>query len=108
MLRGVRFRKLPLEWHVRERAITFLCRAFAAQMAAGGDRLIMWGAKVNELIDQGQCWRFVTSNFLHSGIPHLLVSNQTLQRQSDRFPTGMIGLLCRGLPQTWSGVRMLC
>lgn len=42
-------------------------------MAVGGDWVLMWGAKVNESIAQGQYWRFITANFLHGGVGHLLV-----------------------------------
>jgi len=35
------------------------------------DTLIRFGAKVNDLIVQGQYWRLLTSIFLHAGIAHL-------------------------------------
>src|SRR5205823_3170773 len=38
------------------------------------DTLITFGAKVNELIDQGQVWRLFTAMFLHIGIIHLAVN----------------------------------
>lgn len=34
--------------------------------------LIIFGAKVNSLIDAGQIWRLASCMFLHLGIPHLL------------------------------------
>ncbi len=35
-------------------------------------QLILFGAKVNELIDVGQVWRLLTCVFLHVGIAHLI------------------------------------
>ncbi|GAQ81999.1 Rhomboid family proteins [Klebsormidium nitens] len=51
---------------------------FMGQLALGSDRVVMWGAKVNEFIDQGQYWRFITANFLHSGVSHLLMNCYSL------------------------------
>ena len=42
------------------------------------DTLIAFGAKVNELIDQGQVWRLLTAMFLHIGIIHLAVNQYSL------------------------------
>lgn len=42
------------------------------------DTLIAFGAKVNELIDQGQVWRLLTAMFLHIGIIHLTVNQYSL------------------------------
>nr|XP_010939379.1 RHOMBOID-like protein 10, chloroplastic isoform X3 [Elaeis guineensis] len=44
---------------------------YAAQIATQG-KLLLWGAKVNSLIDKGQLWRFATSSFLHANIGHLM------------------------------------
>jgi len=45
---------------------------------AGGSQnnsvLIMFGAKFNALINQGEWWRFVAPVFLHGGVPHLLMN----------------------------------
>ena len=38
----------------------------------------LFGAKVNELIDQGQVWRFVTAAFLHGSPAHLFVNMLSL------------------------------
>lgn len=60
--------------------ITFLLAAlnlivFILMTLAGGSaserNLILFGAKVNELILQGQIWRFFTSMFIHIGFFHL-------------------------------------
>jgi membrane associated rhomboid family serine protease len=40
--------------------------------------LVVYGAKVNTLIDAGQWWRFVTPIFLHTGAIHLLVNMYSL------------------------------
>jgi len=40
--------------------------------------LITFGAKVNELIDQGQWWRLFTAMFIHIGYIHLLVNCYSL------------------------------
>ena len=43
----------------------------ASQYLLGGDALIALGAKVNELIRQGQLWRFFTPALLHVGLAHI-------------------------------------
>lgn len=50
---------------------------FAAQFATQG-KLLLWGAKVNNLIDKGQFWRLVTSSFLHANIGHLMINSYSL------------------------------
>ncbi|CAO2829919.1 unnamed protein product [Amaranthus hypochondriacus] len=50
---------------------------YVAQVATQG-RLMLWGAKVNRLIDEGQLWRLVTSAFLHANVGHLLVNCYSL------------------------------
>ncbi|KAI4990155.1 hypothetical protein ZWY2020_038518 [Hordeum vulgare] len=44
--------------------------AYIAQIASQG-KLIMWGAKVNSLIDRGEFWRLATSTILHGNLTHL-------------------------------------
>ncbi|GMY39194.1 RHOMBOID-like protein 10, chloroplastic isoform X2 [Fagus crenata] len=50
---------------------------FIAQTATQG-QLLLWGAKINSLIDKGQLWRLVTSSFLHANIGHLMVNCYSL------------------------------
>ncbi|RDX64432.1 RHOMBOID-like protein 10, chloroplastic [Mucuna pruriens] len=50
---------------------------YIAQLATQG-KLLLWGAKINSLIDQGQLWRLATSSFLHANIGHLLVNCYSL------------------------------
>eukprot|EP00249_Psilotum_nudum_P012136 c23602_g1_i1 orf=290-1441(-) len=46
---------------------------FIAQGVSHG-KILLWGAKVNNLIDQGQLWRLITPALLHANIGHLLVN----------------------------------
>ncbi|CAL5415424.1 unnamed protein product [Camellia sinensis] len=46
---------------------------YIAQIATQG-KLLVWGAKINSLIDQGQLWRLATSSVLHSNIGHLMIN----------------------------------
>ncbi|KAI3942424.1 hypothetical protein MKW98_013076 [Papaver atlanticum] len=50
---------------------------FVAQMATHG-KLMLWGAKINSLIDKGQFWRFATSSLLHANIAHLMINCYSL------------------------------
>ncbi|PON73674.1 Peptidase S54, rhomboid [Parasponia andersonii] len=50
---------------------------YIAQIATKG-KLLSWGAKVNDLVDEGQLWRLVTSSFLHANVGHLLVNCYSL------------------------------
>ncbi|RZC51885.1 hypothetical protein C5167_020322 [Papaver somniferum] len=50
---------------------------FVAQMATHG-KLMLWGAKINSLIDKGQFWRFATSSLLHANIGHLMINCYSL------------------------------
>ncbi|WP_462412519.1 rhomboid family intramembrane serine protease [Neobacillus sp. Marseille-QA0830] len=40
--------------------------------------LIKYGAKVNELIDEGEYWRFITPVFVHIGLLHLFMNTLSL------------------------------
>ncbi|XP_024522921.1 RHOMBOID-like protein 10, chloroplastic [Selaginella moellendorffii] len=49
--------------------------AFMAHIVIGTEnRLILWGAKVNNLIAKGQIWRLLTPAFLHVNLIHLLLN----------------------------------
>ncbi|XVF45749.1 hypothetical protein PTKIN_Ptkin02bG0231300 [Pterospermum kingtungense] len=50
---------------------------YVAQMATQG-KLLLWGAKINSLIDRGQIWRLATSSLLHANIGHLMVNCYSL------------------------------
>ncbi|XP_052204768.1 RHOMBOID-like protein 10, chloroplastic isoform X2 [Diospyros lotus] len=50
---------------------------YIAQIATQG-KLLLWGAKINSLIDKGQLWRLATSSLLHANIGHLLVNCYSL------------------------------
>ncbi|KAF9614371.1 hypothetical protein IFM89_018246 [Coptis chinensis] len=52
-------------------------RAYVAQLASHG-KLVLWGAKINSLIDKGQVWRLATSFFLHANVGHLMVNCYSL------------------------------
>ncbi|OAY85270.1 RHOMBOID-like protein 10, chloroplastic [Ananas comosus] len=51
--------------------------AYVAQVATHG-RLLLWGAKVNSLIDKGQIWRLITSSVLHANVAHLMINCYSL------------------------------
>ncbi|KAK9704993.1 hypothetical protein RND81_07G025500 [Saponaria officinalis] len=50
---------------------------YVAQVASKG-KLMLWGAKINSLIDQGQLWRLLTSSFLHANVGHLMINCYSL------------------------------
>ncbi|KAL9229314.1 hypothetical protein vseg_004796 [Gypsophila vaccaria] len=50
---------------------------YVAQVASNG-KLMLWGAKINSLIDRGQLWRLLTSSFLHANVGHLLINCYSL------------------------------
>ncbi|KDP38882.1 hypothetical protein JCGZ_05039 [Jatropha curcas] len=50
---------------------------YVAQIATQG-KLMLWGAKINSLIDKGQFWRLATSSLLHANIGHLMVNCYSL------------------------------
>ncbi|KAL6656121.1 hypothetical protein ACP70R_006947 [Stipagrostis hirtigluma subsp. patula] len=43
----------------------------AVNIVATQGKLLMWGAKINSLIDRGQLWRLATSSLLHANLAHL-------------------------------------
>lgn len=50
---------------------------YVAQLATQG-KLLLWGAKINSLIDKGQIWRLATYSLLHANIGHLMVNCYSL------------------------------
>lgn len=50
---------------------------YIAQIATQG-KLMLWGAKINSLIDRGQLWRLATSSLLHANIGHLMINCYSL------------------------------
>ncbi|XP_072974417.1 RHOMBOID-like protein 10, chloroplastic isoform X1 [Typha angustifolia] len=50
---------------------------YVAQIATQG-KLLLWGAKVNSLIDKGQLWRLATSSLLHANAAHLMANCYSL------------------------------
>ncbi|KAI3803865.1 hypothetical protein L1987_32029 [Smallanthus sonchifolius] len=50
---------------------------YVAQIASRG-QVLMWGAKINSLIDNGELWRLVTSAFLHANVGHLMINCYSL------------------------------
>ena len=44
----------------------------------GMDWLELFGARINDLIQQGQVWRFITPVFLHGSIPHIFFNMYAL------------------------------
>ncbi|XP_028204947.1 RHOMBOID-like protein 10, chloroplastic isoform X2 [Glycine soja] len=50
---------------------------YIAQLATQG-KLLLWGAKINSLIEKGQLWRLAMSSFLHANTGHLLVNCYSL------------------------------
>ncbi|XP_020597345.1 RHOMBOID-like protein 10, chloroplastic isoform X2 [Phalaenopsis equestris] len=54
--------------------LAFNILVYIGQIATQG-KLLLWGAKVNTLIDKGQLWRLLTSSFLHANIGHLMVGS---------------------------------
>ncbi|KAH1207880.1 RHOMBOID-like protein 10, chloroplastic [Glycine max] len=55
----------------------YLHKFYIAQLATQG-KLLLWGAKINSLIDKGQLWRLAMSSFLHANTGHLLVNCYSL------------------------------
>lgn len=76
---------IPLKWNQNAMTYFFLVGQvviFLLMELCGGSTnglvLIVFGAKVNELIQQGQWWRLFNPIFLHIGWTHLLMNSLTL------------------------------
>jgi len=50
----------------------------AGDLRVSSQVLVMFGAKVNQLIAEGQFWRLLTANFLHVSLFHLLFNTYAL------------------------------
>ncbi|XP_010531971.1 PREDICTED: RHOMBOID-like protein 10, chloroplastic [Tarenaya hassleriana] len=50
---------------------------YIAQVATQG-KVLIWGAKVNSLINKGQLWRLATSSVLHANPMHLMINCYSL------------------------------
>lgn len=55
----------------------YVCERFVF-IRTGSPALILWGSKINELIVQGEYWRFLTPIFLHGGFLHVAVNAYSL------------------------------
>nr|XP_043624971.1 RHOMBOID-like protein 10, chloroplastic [Erigeron canadensis] len=74
--------RAPTRGPVNKRRLTNMLLAinvlvYIAQVASKGE-LIMWGAKINSLINKGELWRLVTSSFLHANVGHLMINCYSL------------------------------
>ncbi|KAL8234565.1 hypothetical protein R6Q59_020665 [Mikania micrantha] len=74
--------KAPTRGPVNNRRLTNILLAinvlvYVAQVASQG-QVLMWGAKINSLIDKGELWRLVTSAFLHANVGHLMINCYSL------------------------------
>ncbi|KAF6145664.1 hypothetical protein GIB67_001477 [Kingdonia uniflora] len=59
---------------------------FFAQVVTQG-KLMLWGAKINSLIDRGQLWRLATSSLLHGNIGHLMANSYSLNSMGPTVET---------------------
>jgi rhomboid protease GluP len=60
----------------------------ASQYLLNSDALVMWGAKINEYIRQGQVWRFFTPVLLHANLTHIafnMYAMYSIGRELERF-----------------------
>mmetsp|Transcript_1599 Transcript_1599/g.9858 ORF Transcript_1599/g.9858 Transcript_1599/m.9858 type:complete len:345 (-) Transcript_1599:1170-2204(-) len=69
-------KETPLAW---TDTIVAVCVAGYAAQLLSKDKLLMAGAKVNQLIEAGQLWRLLTPALLHGNIMHLMVNCYSLQ-----------------------------
>ena len=51
--------------------VIFYVLQLASVSMYGTDLLILYGARINEAIQQGQLWRFLTPALLHGSLPHI-------------------------------------
>jgi len=63
--------KLPFSYVLIALSITFFGLQNITEWLFGYDLLLLYGAKINQFILQGEIWRFLTPVFLHGSIVHL-------------------------------------
>lgn len=63
--------KLPLSYVLIALSIIFFGLQNISEWLFGYDLLLLYGAKINQFILQGEIWRFLTPVFLHGSIIHL-------------------------------------
>jgi len=63
--------KLPFSYVLIALSITFFGFQNISEWLFGYDLLLLYGAKINQFILQGEIWRFLTPVFLHGSIVHL-------------------------------------
>jgi rhomboid protease GluP len=69
-----RIRRFPATFGV----IGFTILVFVIQVLVGGDTVLIYGAKNNQLLASGQVWRLVTPVFLHANLLHIGVNMYSL------------------------------
>jgi rhomboid protease GluP len=76
------YKKEYQEYYITYTLIFINIAVFILMTLAGGStnykNLILFGAKVNPLIEEGQYWRLLTSVFIHIGFTHLLFNTYAL------------------------------
>ncbi len=63
--------KLPFSYVLIALSIIFFGLQNITEWLFGYDLLLLYGAKINQFILQGEIWRFLTPAFLHGSIVHL-------------------------------------
>lgn len=58
--------------------VIFYILQIASEYIMGVDILIAYGARINEAIQAGELWRFITPALLHGSIPHILFNMYAL------------------------------
>ncbi|WP_235700529.1 rhomboid family intramembrane serine protease [Companilactobacillus nodensis] len=62
--------------------LIFTIGIFAAETLSGGSQnintLLTFGAKTNNLVQEGQWWRLITPMFIHIGVLHIMMNGFTI------------------------------